>query len=122
MRWYPVVFASSAALALTAALAAPLSRPALAHDEATAKLFKAKCVSCHGEDGRGQTTAGRKAGVRDWTDGKTLKALSDPDIAKLIREGKKDKDGKQRMPPNKGFQPAQIEALIKHVRSLQHAH
>ena len=88
-------------------------------DDATVKLFKAQCSSCHGVDGKGKTTIGKKNGVRDWTDGKTLKAMSDAQIRQLLREGKKGDDGKQKMPGFKKLSDAQIDALIKYVRELQ---
>jgi mono/diheme cytochrome c family protein len=106
--------------ALTTVAALLFGQAARAGDDATVKLFKAKCASCHGEDGHGRTTAGKKAGVKDWSDGKTLKALSDDEIKRIIREGRKDKDGKWRMKPNKSLSPEQIDGLVKHVRMLQH--
>ena len=104
-------------LAIGTALFTP--RSSRAHDEATLKLFKAQCATCHGMDGRGQTTAGKQAGVKDWTDGKTLKALTDDDIKKLVRAGKKGDDGKERMPAFPRLTDEQVQALVQHVRSLQ---
>lgn len=91
---------------------------ARAADEPTIKLFKAQCSSCHGLDGRGQTTAGKPLGVKDWTDGKILKATSDDKIKELMRTGAKGKDGKQTMTPFKKGTPEQVTALIAYVREL----
>lgn len=93
--------------------------PALADDAATLKLFKANCATCHGLDGKGATTAGKKAGVKDWSDGKTLNAMSDADIEKQLREGAKGKDGKQIMPAFKKLTAEQVAALVKYVRTFQ---
>ena len=74
MRMRNVIFAGMILGALTV-------RSARADDD-TAKLFKSQCASCHGQDGKGQTTPGRAAGVKDWTDGKTLSPLTDADLEK----------------------------------------
>jgi mono/diheme cytochrome c family protein len=100
-------------------IAALAARTSGAQDDATLKLFKAQCASCHGVDGRGQTTAGKQVGAKDWTDGKTLKAFTDDDIKKLIRSGKKGDDGKERMPAFPRLTDEQVQALVEHVRSLQ---
>jgi mono/diheme cytochrome c family protein len=103
------------AFALCAALAA---RHARAADEPTIKLYKAQCSTCHGLDGRGQTTTGKPLGVKDWTDGKTLKATSDDKIKELIRNGAKGKDGKQTMTPFKKLTDQQVAALITYAREI----
>lgn len=106
-------------LAIVACAALGSSRAAQATDEATIKLFKAQCSTCHGLDGRGQTTAGKPLGVKDWTDGRTLKATSDAKIKELLRNGAKGKDGKQTMTPvKKGVTDEQVAALIAYVREL----
>jgi mono/diheme cytochrome c family protein len=83
------------------------------------KVYKAQCATCHGVDGKGQTTAGKKAGNKDWTDGKTLKALTDDQIKKIIREGVKGKDGKQKMAAFKKLPDVQVDALIQYVRTFE---
>ena len=93
-------------------------RPAHAADEATVKLYKTQCSTCHGLDGRGQTTAGKPLGVKDWSDGKTLKTTSDDRIKELMRTGAKGKDGKQSMTPFKKITDQQVAALIAYVREL----
>jgi len=89
-------------------------------DDAAAKLFKNRCATCHGPDGKGDTTAGKAAGTKDWTDGKTLKALSDQQIEGTIRTGVKAPSGKDRMPPFAKLPDAEVAALRKIVRSFQH--
>jgi len=111
--------AAGLALALATATAASAGGGATPASPATVKLYKSQCSTCHGLDGKGKTTAGKKVGIKDWTDGKTLKALSDADIAKLLRLGNKGDDGKQRMPPFKKLTDDQIKALIAYVRFLQ---
>src|SRR5579872_2234446 len=74
------------------------ARIAAADDAATIKLFKAQCASCHGVDGKGQTTPGKQFNMKDWGDGTTLNKLADPEIDKMIRDGNVGADGKERMP------------------------
>ena len=117
MQWSFVLRAALfAGMALAVLGAVSLAAP----DDATAKLFKARCSICHGVDGRGDTTAGKAAGVKDWTDGKTLKALSDEQIEQTIRNGVKAPDGKDRMPPFPKLSDDQVKALRAHIRSLAH--
>lgn len=113
----------SLTIALTGALLFSLfalaPRTSSGHDDDTAKLFRSQCSTCHGLDGKGQTTIGKQLGMKDWKDGKTLKALSDDQIRKTIREGIKGSDGKERMPPFKKLKDDQMGALLLHVRSFQ---
>ncbi len=88
-------------------------------DEDTLKLYKSQCATCHGADGKGQTTPGKRAGAKDWTDGKTLEALNDAAIEKIVREGVKGDDGKQKMPAFKKLSDPQVDALVKVLRSFQ---
>jgi len=89
---------------------------ARADDDATAKLYKTQCANCHGKDGKGQTTAGKAAGVKDWTDG-TLKKVTDEEFIAQVRNGKKGDDGKEKMPPFKKLTDEQVKALIAYVRA-----
>jgi mono/diheme cytochrome c family protein len=104
-------------LLLLAIVAAASS--ASADDAATLKLFKAQCATCHGLDGKGQTTAGKKAGVKDWTDPKVLKVMSDVDVEKQIRVGKNGDDGKELMPSFTKLGDSKIKALIAYIRAFQ---
>ena len=92
---------------------------ARAADAPTVKLYKAQCATCHGVDGKGQTTAGKKVGTKDWTDPKVLKALSDVDVDKAIRIGKNGDDGKELMPSAAKLGDDKIKALIAYIRTFQ---
>lgn len=101
-------------LALAAVLALPVGGGVGA--EQPAELFIKACASCHGKDGKAKTPIGRKLKVKDLTQSK----LGDVEIAEQIREGRKGDDGLTRMPSFKeSFQPDQIEALVRHVKSLR---
>ena len=93
--------------------------PSASAEEDHAKLFKIRCSNCHGVDGRGQTTLGKQLEVKDWKAGKTLKALSDDQIRRLVAEGTKSPDGKERMPAFKKLTSDEVTSLIMHVRSFQ---
>jgi mono/diheme cytochrome c family protein len=102
---------------VVAALGIPVRQASA--DDAGKKLFNAQCSTCHGVDGRGQTTAGKRAGVKDWTTGTTLSALSAADVQKMVREGRKDASGKETMPAVKTLSDDQMTALVAYVRSFQ---
>lgn len=106
-----------------AALAATLvssgaARADGAADAATTKLFKAQCASCHGVDGKGKTTAGKKVGVRDWTDPAAMKDFKITDIEKTIIDGVVGTDGKRRMASFAKLGPDKIAALKAYAQQL----
>jgi len=85
---------------------------AVAADASTAALYKSKCQSCHGPDGKA-TTIGKKLGARDF---------QDPDVAKLSEEdlAKITIDGKNKMPAYKGkLKDDQIKALAKFIKEMK---
>jgi len=95
------------AAALAACLALSLAAPARAEDGGA--LFKQKCASCHGPDGKGQTAMGKKLGATDLTKEKDV-ALDA--IVKHIEDGKPPK-----MMAYKGkLTPEQIKAVAEYVK------
>lgn len=110
--------------ALAGALAGTLvSAPASAEvDKKILRTWKAKCASCHGEDGKGATEQGKKMGVRDMTSAEFWKDLTDAKMKDAIANGiKQTKNGKaQEMEPYKDkIKPEDIDALIAYVKSLK---
>jgi len=94
------------AAALAACLALTLAAPASA--EEAKDLFKQKCAACHGPDGKGQTSMGKRLGAKDLTQDKDGLA----EIVKRIEEGKPPK-----MLPYKGkLSPEQIQSLAAYVK------
>ena len=118
MKPLAVLALALAALAMLAVLAPARAEGPPPGDPATVKLFKAQCATCHGLDGKGNTTAGKKAGVKDWTAPKVLTAMSDADIEKQIRTGT-TKDGKELMPSFAKLGDAKIDALAEYIRAFQ---
>lgn len=78
------------------------------------------CGSCHGKDGKGQTKAGKMADVKDLTDAKVQAEFDDARAIKQIKEGMKDKNGKERMKPFADkLADDEIMALVAHIRTLK---
>src|SRR5947209_9349187 len=88
-----------------------VARPALADD--TEALYKSKCQACHGADGKGDTAAGKKLGVKDFHSPEVVK-MSDADLVKTTT------DGKGKMPAYKGkISDDDIKALVKYIHTLK---
>ena len=83
------------------------------------ELYKANCVACHGEKGKGD---GPGAGVlkpppRDHTDRAYMSTLSDEEIGNIIRMGGAPK-GKPLMPSHPQISGNDLASLVAYVRSL----
>ena len=87
----------------------------VAQAEDGAAVFKAKCAACHGADGKGDTTMGKKQGLRDLGSAEVQKQ-TDAELEKMIAEGK----GKPAHAySKKGVTAEQIKALVAHIRTLK---
>lgn len=91
-------------------------------DKKTERTWKAKCATCHGADGKGQTEQGQKMGIADYTSADWQKSKSDADLKKAISEGvNREKNGKKQ--EMEGFAeklpPEQIDQLAAYVRTLK---
>jgi cytochrome c553 len=82
-------------------------------------IYDKSCAKCHGADGKGGTTMGRKLGVKDYTDAKVQAELTDEAAAKAIKEGLKDKSGKTLMKPAEGLSDDDIKALVAYMRKFK---
>jgi cytochrome c553 len=103
---------------ITTALLLLLTATTQADD--TKALYEKTCASCHGKDGRGQTTMGRKVGVKDYTDAKVQTELTDDKAMKTINEGIKDDKGKVLMKPYADALSAdQIKSLVAYLRTFK---
>ena len=91
-------------------------------DKKTERLWKAKCATCHGVDGKGQTDQGHKMGMADITTPEWQKSLTDEQVKKAIATGlKREKGGKtQEMDPfSEKLEVAQIDTLAAYIRTLK---
>ncbi|HYK00340.1 MAG TPA: cytochrome c [Thermoanaerobaculia bacterium] len=78
-----------------------------------AATYKAKCASCHGADGKGQSPMGKKMNLRD---------LGSPEVQKQTDKELYDWTaiGKGKMPGYKDKLSAdEINALVKHMRTFK---
>jgi cytochrome c553 len=99
---------------------AALLATALAANAADAsENWKAHCAKCHGQDGKGDTKMGKKAGCKDLTDAKVQAELKDDKAFKSVKEGIKDGDKTLMQPYNEKLSDDEIKALISHVRSYK---
>ena len=81
--------------------------------DTTADVYKTKCASCHGPDGKGETATGKAMKVKDLASDDVQK-MSDADLTTVIAKGKKP------MPAYEGkLTNDQISDLVKWVRSLK---
>ena len=102
-----------AALAGAMVLATP--SVAGATDAKIVRLYKTKCATCHGKDGKGQTTQGTKLKVRDMTTADFQKG-TDAQWSTSILEGIKDK----KKPAMKSkLTSEEVDVLIQYVRTFK---
>ena len=81
--------------------------------------YEKDCAKCHGADGKGETKMGKKLGAKDYTDAKVQEELKDAAAFKAIKEGFKDKDGKNLMKPAEGLSDGDINALVAYMRKFK---
>ena len=98
-------------VALVLATIAFLSAPAKGDTAAAEATYKAKCASCHGPDGKGETAAGKMMHVKDFSSEEVQK-MSDADLTAVITSGK----GK--MPPYKTLSADQVKDLVAYIRAF----
>lgn len=99
-----------AALPAAGVAAAALSAP---------QNFEKHCADCHGADGKAQTRLGRKSGAKDLTDRKAMAKLSDDEVFKTIKLGRKNSKGEEKMEAfGDGLSDPEISALGAYLRGL----
>jgi cytochrome c6 len=81
--------------------------------QAGADTYKAKCQMCHGADGTPPAAMAKSMGIKDMKSD-DIQKMSDADLKAAVEKGK----GK--MPAFAGkLTPAQIDEVVKYVRSLK---
>lgn len=84
------------------------------------EIFTRDCAKCHGEDGKGQTKMGGKVGVKDFTDPEVRARMKDDEMAKAIKQGIQDADGKVKMKAyGDTLSDEEIKALVELVRAFK---
>ena len=103
-------------------MAAPLvARADPAKDPKVERMWKAKCASCHGNDGKGQTDQGKKMAMHDITTPAWQKSFTDEAIKKVIADGVNEfKEGHQKQMDaySKTLKPEQLDQLTAYCRAL----
>ncbi|MFO0598111.1 MAG: cytochrome c [Myxococcaceae bacterium] len=94
---------------------------ARADDAKTARMWKTKCQSCHGADGKAQTDKGKKMQIFDMSAADWQAKKTDDDLKKAIKSGTRtEKDGvKKEMDAYDDLTDEQLSALIAHIRSFK---
>lgn len=83
-------------------------------DKKTERTWKAKCASCHGQDGKGDTDKGKQLKIEDMTTA-AFQAKSNDALKSATLDGfKKD------MPAFKAeLSPEQADALVAYMRTFK---
>lgn len=81
-------------------------------------LWKRNCATCHGEDGTGQTKAGKKAKVKDLTDKKYQASFTNEEAFKSVRHGKKEGNRTVKKPVSSRVSDEEVKALIEWARKF----
>jgi mono/diheme cytochrome c family protein len=79
--------------------------------QSTQDIYNKKCAVCHGKDGLGNTSKGKKVHVKDV---RTNMKDSEADMIKIMNNGK----GEDMDSYKNEFTPAQIKDLVAYYRSL----
>lgn len=83
-----------------------------AAQEAGEKTYKAKCASCHGADGKGETAAGKATKARDFCSEEVKKETDEEWTAIVIK-------GKAKMPAyDKKLNESEVKEVLAYIRSL----
>jgi mono/diheme cytochrome c family protein len=110
----PIVLGALCFFAITAIALrfTPTNVSASAADAST--TYNAQCAKCHGRDGRGRTTRGRRTHARDMTDANWQNDVTDERLFNSIT------NGRGKMPAfKKSLNENQIDELVNYVRRLR---
>jgi cytochrome c6 len=113
--WLAPIVIGAACLSVMTGVAIGVGMPHAAPSAADARsTYNAKCVRCHGRDGRGRTTQGRRTHARDMTDGNWQNDVTDERLFNSIL------NGRGKMPAfKKSLNETQVDELVNYVRRLR---
>ncbi len=113
---------TTAALAVMAAFTFTSTTALAQEDKKTARVWKAKCGSCHGATGAGDTAKGKEMNAPDLTSAKWQDANKDEAIKKAIAETQTVEIGgkKEELHGYAGeLKPDQLDALVTYIRAMK---
>jgi cytochrome c6 len=85
-----------------------------------AELWQRHCAKCHGADGKGDTSLGRRLGVKDYTSARVQAKLKDSQMAESTISGIYDHEGQARMRAYRGeFTPQEVAELVAYIRKFK---
>lgn len=98
----------------------PLTLAAVLFAAPVAENWENHCAKCHGADGKGQTKAGKKLNVKDYTEAKVQAEMKDEEMIKATTDGILDKGSKEKMKAYKDELSAEeIKELVAYVRKFK---
>jgi cytochrome c553 len=77
------------------------------------------CAKCHGADGKGGTTIGKKLRISDLSSADVQAQFTDEQAFSAVKDGYTDKDGRMRMKAIEGLSDDDIKAVVAHLRTLK---
>ncbi len=75
-------------------------------------IYSHNCAICHGKDGAGKTTQGKRTKAKDVRD--TVKVMSEDEMIKVVQKGK----GASMDAYGDELKPDQIKAVVEYYRGL----
>ena len=104
---------TSAFLIATLVLAASTSCAATSEEN-----WKSHCAKCHGADGKGQTTIGKKLKLADYSTAEAQAAFTDEEAVNVITNGIIENGKPKKNPFKDTLTAGEIQDLVKHVRAF----
>jgi mono/diheme cytochrome c family protein len=94
------------------------SLSAHAVDKKVERTWKAKCASCHGADGKGDTDQGKKLKLKDMTSPDWHKTITDAKIRDAILNGVKTDSGEMQAYKD-SLSGDQVDGLVNFIHTLK---
>jgi len=91
---------------------------AQAQDKKAERTWKAKCASCHGADGKGDTDQGKKMKIGDMTSADWHNKTTDAKIREAILNGAKTENGEMQSYKD-SLSSEQVDSLVNYIHTLK---
>ena len=91
---------------------------AQAQDKKAERTWKAKCASCHGADGKGDTDQGKKMKLADMTSAEWHNKTTDAKIREAILNGVKSANGEMQSYKD-SLSSEQVDGLVNYIHTLK---